>query len=228
MMKSASYICEKIIESDPEKKCGFPYNEQQAKALETWLATIEAGFIPWQSPDFAGDIYKSMTVIRARRHITRNYNMWAMVDRLWTSELAKRLKILTNSASPRILEVFSGAGWLAKAMQSHGCQVTATDVNPFGKHIMTTIVSADARDAIRRFYADHDCLLLSWPPYDKPIAYECLLDWDSKKPVIYIGEGVDGCTADDSFHKRLAVYESMKIPTWPAIHDQVFIGQSAV
>jgi hypothetical protein len=45
-------------------------------------------------------------------------------------------------------------------------------------------------------------LLLSWPPYDKPFAYEALSAFPGDT-LFYIGEGDGGCTGDDAFFRLL-------------------------
>ena len=69
-------------------------------------------------------------------------------------------------------------------------------------------------------------LFLCWPPYDNPMASDCLTHYKGST-VIYIGEGDGGCTADDNFHETLykdfEEIECIFIPQWDGIHDSLTI-----
>jgi hypothetical protein len=73
-----------------------------------------------------------------------------------------------------------------------------------------------------------DCLSFIWPTYAAPWAAR-LLETEQPEFVLYIGEGGGGCTADDRFHELLdSGYDEIvccDIPTWPGIHDRVFMYQ---
>lgn len=73
-----------------------------------------------------------------------------------------------------------------------------------------------------------DCLSFIWPTYDSPWAAR-LLETEKPEFVLYIGEHHGGCTADDKFHELLDEgYDEIlccDIPTWPGIHDRVFMYQ---
>ncbi len=71
-------------------------------------------------------------------------------------------------------------------------------------------------------------LFLCWPCYKKSFAHDCLKAFQGDT-VVYIGEGMGGCTADDEFHQRLE--EEWKevgyviIPRWERIHDVMTIHE---
>ena len=69
-------------------------------------------------------------------------------------------------------------------------------------------------------------LLLGWPCYADSFANDCLKAFRGDT-VVYIGEGMGGCTANDIFHKRLEYQWSevdfVSIPRWDGIHDWMTI-----
>jgi hypothetical protein len=76
--------------------------------------------------------------------------------------------------------------------------------------------------------AEHSdrALLLCWPPYDEPMAADCLSQY-SGDVLVYVGEGYGGCTGDDRFHDMLSAewkeVEHVCIPQWSGIHDYLTI-----
>lgn len=72
-----------------------------------------------------------------------------------------------------------------------------------------------------------DCaLFLCWPPYDEPMAYECLQLYQGSH-VIYVGESPGGCNACDNFFRLLdkewQEVKRVSIPQWQTIHDFLVI-----
>ena len=71
-------------------------------------------------------------------------------------------------------------------------------------------------------------LLLSWPPYDKPLATDALKAFPGDT-LIYIGEGAGGCCADDDFFDLLdrewVEDETLwnKHPSWSGINDCITV-----
>jgi hypothetical protein len=68
--------------------------------------------------------------------------------------------------------------------------------------------------------------MLSWPPYDEPMASDCLTYYQGRH-VIYIGEGSGGCTGDERFHDTLydefEEIEDVRLPQWNGIHDYLSV-----
>lgn len=69
-------------------------------------------------------------------------------------------------------------------------------------------------------------LLLIWPPYDEPMALECLKYFRGDH-ICYIGEGWGGCTGCDGFHDFLGEHfnevKKVSIPQWEGLHDRLFV-----
>ena len=68
--------------------------------------------------------------------------------------------------------------------------------------------------------------MMSWPPYDNPMAYESLKAFRGNK-IIYIGEGSGGCTGCDKFHNELNnnwnAMGTVGIPSFDGIYDQLYL-----
>lgn len=108
----------------------------------------------------------------------------------------------------RVLEVFAGNGLLASRLAAEGTDVLATtlfaghDGHDRGMHF--DVVEMEATEAVLKFGADRDVLLMSWPTATEA-ATKAVLRWGPERPVIFIGEvtrhdlgfsGLGGCASD--------------------------------
>ena len=152
--------------------------------------------------------------------------MWAVVDKHWTKELAKWIN------GRKCLEVMSGAGWLAKALDFHKIDIIATDDYLWknGRHkdmkVVYPVEELDGLEAVKK-YSDRDVLIVSWPPYESDAIISICNEWGNDKPIVYIGEDYEGCCATDLFFKNFKRSEeqtNIKIPQWWGLHDQLIIG----
>ena len=157
-----------------------------------------------------------------RRRDYANQFGWSVPSK----EAIEKIKEFVGNES--VLEVGAGRGLWAKLMQDAGISVVPTDY--FVSHgiekeknprTFTEVEKLKHLDAVNK-YGDNKVLMLSWPPYNDPMAYETLKNFNGDK-LIYIGEGVGGCTADDQFCKLLnelwQEIEIIDIPQWSGIHD---------
>lgn len=136
-----------------------------------------------------------------------------------------------------VLSVGSGYGLWSKLLQDAGINVVATtlapeegDVQmPRKDHSFTDVENLSHSDAINK-YPQANVLMMSWPPYSDPMAYESLKNFRGNK-LIYIGEGYGGCTGCDDFHNLLENKWKdvgvLDIPQWQGIHDdlRLFVRQ---
>lgn len=84
----------------------------------------------------------------------------------------------------------------------------------------------DAVSAVKQ-YADADILLVSWPPLEDETINSVCVEWGTKRPIVYIGEGEGGCNAPESFWQRFWVWRDapeIELMSWEGIHDHVHIG----
>jgi hypothetical protein len=140
--------------------------------------------------------------------------------------------ILTESAIKMLkpympfVEVGAGTGYWSYELQKRGIITVATDPIKIEKSSYkfkqqwTVIEKMTAKQAIKK-YPKHT-LMMIWPCYDKPWAYEALKAYKGDT-FVYCGESQGGCTADDNFHELLEKewQRSMhiSIPQWFGIHD---------
>lgn len=135
-----------------------------------------------------------------------------------------------------ILEVGAGSGYWASLLADAGADIIATDPYPPSETFFPVEKLAD-RVAVQRYGAGRT-LFIAWPPYDMPVAYDALRAYEAVggHRVVYIGEGMWGCTADDAFHTALGVggesdvehhgwkfVEGFYLPQWSGIHDAVHV-----
>ena len=202
-------------------------------SIEEFLTTIRKGEIPLVPPigtsingfNFDNDAWDSC--YRARDECIKA-GMWTIVYDDWIKELALWIGNRT------CLEIIAGAGWIAKALSAHGIDIVATDDYSWekGSHnnhnilrkYQYSIEELEASEAVEK-YQDIDILICSWPYMDNEFTNACKY-WQGK-PIVYIGEGESGCTADDEFFQGFEEDESapeIQLMCWPGLHDHIQIG----
>jgi hypothetical protein len=118
-----------------------------------------------------------------------------------------------------IVEVGCGNGFNAMCLQKCGITVFPTDIGCIG-NAYTGVEILDGVDAVKK-YERCECLMLCWPPNADPLAYTCLKAFKGKY-LIYIGEGIHGCTGDISFHEELRNWKCVTEffgPQYPGLYD---------
>jgi len=98
-----------------------------------------------------------------------------------------------------VIDVGCGTGWMSYWIKKYGFEkITAVDNGewktfeylPFVKKIYATQVDLKK----------YDLVLMSWPPYNSPFAFQILRLIGDRQHLLYIGEDSDGCTGDSDFH----------------------------
>lgn len=125
-----------------------------------------------------------------------------------------------------IVEIGAGTGYWAHLLQEMEVDITAYDnFSGFGENqygfgpVWMNVLKGNSASA--KHHPDRT-LFLCWPDYQSMFAANCLKYYRGNR-LIYIGEGMGGCTGSDHFHKKLKdeweCVESIRIPTWPGLHD---------
>jgi SAM-dependent methyltransferase len=171
---------------------------------------------------FAGSFFST---IRRDRLVSKY--AWAIP----TEEAVRRITKL----SP-ICDLGCGTGYWAYLLGQIGAKVVAVDSNPpldgandyhharkSTLHHWVPVVRGSASTfVVPRSHA----LMLCWPPYSTSMASVALRRYRGSR-LIYIGEGIGGCTGDDAFHRAIAknwkLCEMIDLPNWPGLHDSVHI-----
>lgn len=126
-------------------------------------------------------------------------------------------------AGRSVVEIGAGSGYWAWQLTQLGIDVIAYDNKTWEfEHEWFDVVEGDATSAALH---NERALLLVWPPYGDPMASETLNTYDGDL-LVYVGEGPDGCTGDETFHDQLAanwveIGESPHHPTFSGIHCRV-------
>lgn len=150
-----------------------------------------------------------------------------------TLEFARELKKVIGEGT--VLEVGAGTGLLAKYLDAVGVHIAATDDFSWyeGEKVGSEwksyfpVEKLDFKEAIQKYRADY--LLLCWPMYENPLAREAAELFTELNPsglIIYIGEGIGGCTGDDDFHNGIQKVDELEevnrvYPQFMGLHDYV-------
>lgn len=132
----------------------------------------------------------------------------------------------------QVIEIGAGLGLWAKLLQDIGIHVVPIDTftgrgkyYPENRIPYTDVEEIGHTDALHK-YPSHRVLMLVWPPYDDPMAYETLKNFTGNK-LIYVGESGGGCTGDDKFCYLLGSewqeVKQINIPQWMGIHDYLWL-----
>ena len=131
------------------------------------------------------------------------------------------------------LEIMAGTGFFSYALKQYGCNIKATDNYSWSNRFdniskFIEVENLDCIDAIRKYGKDVKFIICSWPYMDDN-AYKCLMAMREVNPkcrMIYIGEDMGGCTANDKFFEAVKVcevksfYEAVKnYRRWDGIYD---------
>ena len=138
------------------------------------------------------------------------------------------LQKILDASRGRIVEIGAGTGYWSALLAARGADVVAYDDRSWDG--LTAFQHFPVHDGTWRAARSHPdrALFLCWPPMTS-MAWAAIRTWHKAggRTVIYIGEGEDGCTADDRFHHYLDEYsfnwKSHSIPQWNGIHDRVLI-----
>lgn len=121
-----------------------------------------------------------------------------------------------------IVEVGSGLGYWAHCLRTMGARVRAFDLYADERRAWTD-VEVGGPEVLSSF-SSHT-LFLCWPPYDEPMARECI-EYYSGKRLLYVGER-NGCTGDRRFeqvlNREFRCIERTEIPSFPHLHDDLYV-----
>ena len=166
----------------------------------------------------------SNPVLRRNKYI-EEYG-WGVPDK----QAIKKIKEFVGNDN--VLEIGGGYGLWAKLMKDEGISITTTDANVIetqskdhyipNQKQFTEVEQIDHLKAIEK-YGHFGVLMMVWPPYDNPMAYEALAFFEGNKLVL-VGED-NGCTACKNFFNLLynewKEIEKVSIPRWQDVYDRL-------
>ncbi|RLF85284.1 hypothetical protein DRN34_04680 [Thermococci archaeon] len=146
----------------------------------------------------------------------------------WAIPSNEALNIISKYSG--IVEMGAGTGYWSRLLQDMGVSILPFDQhvgedNTYGHRRSWTTVYRGGDEILSKFSPSVN-LFMCWPPYDTPMAYDCLMSFRGKY-LIYVGEGYYGCTGDDRFHCELeerwdgVLYQD--IPQWYGLNDGLYI-----
>ena len=188
----------------------YVFNEE----LTQLLNNLNNGIIPEKYPEIITNVsWRDIEISCEFRNTYTKFIGFSLISKNWISEL-KNL-IIGNA---KCLEIMSGRGLLSKALRDIGTDIIATDnlswendddsnYKNWSTHF-TDIEDIDAVKAVKKYGKDVKYIIVSWAPYDEPIAYNVLLKMREVNPdckMIFIGEDYGGCTADYKFFNAVEI-----------------------
>lgn len=144
--------------------------------------------------------------------------------------------VIARLARHAVVEIGAGTGYWAALIARAGGDVMAYDAAPIGGTRLNEWHGLHGPDAPYHPVMGGDAtaaglhpertLLLCWPPWDDPMAWEALSAYHGAggRRVVYVGVEY-GCTGDDQFHDALyrnwRCVRTDRIPQWPHMSDNV-------
>lgn len=148
----------------------------------------------------------------------------------WTITDPDSIEFVAKYAQEGLVDPMAGTGYWAYVLGQLGVDVVCYDKAPGDNewHIDgKTHVDMTAMNGWDSVALHQDrTLLLSWPPYDEDVGTRILAAYQGQR-VIYMGEGVGGCTGDSDMHDQLdqwwhALDERVPVQ-WEGLHDRITI-----
>jgi hypothetical protein len=156
----------------------------------------------------------------------------------WSIPCKEAIDTIKKWARPPIYDLMAGTGYWAKLLNDRGVQTVASDIHTIRskneykhqkrhgkvsrKHALK--VAHDFKTG--RLKGD---IILSWPPYEEPIASDVLDHLPTGTRVFYFGEDSGGATGDYAMHvnfntnfKRL---DSVGLPQFQGLHDSLAVWE---
>lgn len=162
----------------------------------------------------------------ARREICKLFS-WGLLP----EEVLR--KIIAFADGRPIEDHMAGGGYLTYLLNFLGADCTAYDHGRDSTNYVPDVVWETVRyhDASRGPVNKKSVIVLNWPPMKSDVhgdpASEMLINMWTGQRLVYIGEGMGGCTGTDKFHVILSKYFEETRPiswidSWDGIHDDVY------
>ncbi len=161
-------------------------------------------YTSWPGPDFASKTWELHYWLFEK--FKYDYGFF-----LPTAELMDRLAAIVRreiGAGGRLLDAGSRSGFISKELCRRGINAFAVDrcayeniPRKFGYPLIKVYQRDALGDGIQYISDQFAAVLLIWPPYDQPFAFDVAKAMLPGQLLIFEGEGAGGCTGDDRFFK---------------------------
>jgi hypothetical protein len=182
-----------------------------------------------QMPTF--DRFDFMSSIKLKMECN-DKGMYAFISWKWINPLVEWI------GNRKCLEIMAGAGYLSYALREKNISVIATDDMSWHEkmkwELVTKVEKLTANQAIFKYGKQVDIVIMGWP-YMDDFAFKALRYLHRINPnalMMYIGESIEGCTADYNFFQHFDVindhkFNKVKInyEQFLGIHDQPYLGR---
>lgn len=197
------------------------YSPEAHEAIKKKLESLPAVTHEFGDGTVPLDEEPLLSGIRARHGLVTTHS-WAVPTKQAIDQIVKH--------SPAgVVEIGAGTGYWARLLRARGLFVQAYDEAPHdnaqAKGKWSPVEKGGPEKAA---LWPSLTLLLCWPPYNTPMAFECLVAYKGDT-LVYVGEGPGMATGDAAFHEELEDHwieledEYVSIPRWTGIRDGLFV-----
>jgi len=188
---------------------------------------ISPGEFPWETPciarfrlgDLGGGVEWGKDYLDRREFVNRY--AWSVTD-------PGSVRFVATYSRCSMIDPMAGTGYWAYLLKQLGIDVVSYDSSP-GENSWSMGMWVPVKPGFAECVVDDHpdrVLFLSWPPYNEPSAFRTLREFQGDR-VIYIGEGVGGCTGDEDFHELLESewheIASHRPIQWWGLHDDITV-----
>ena len=133
-----------------------------------------------------------------------------------------------------VVDLACGPGWISFWLMKYGINVKdSVDIVEDGDfknmkfyQSRINITKMDIIDYLVDHNDKNDLLILSWPLYANSLAKRVFENMKNGQLLLYIGEGMSGCTANDDFHELIEdkiLDIGIHMDNFFGIHDQCYL-----
>lgn len=145
----------------------------------------------------------------------------------WAVPSVEAIDMIVKHSPAGVVEIGAGTGYWARLLRERGLFVMAFDEAPHDNpQAQGTWSPVEKGGPEKAALWPQLTLFLCWPPYNLPMAHECLRAY-SGSTVAYVGEGYGMATGDDAFHDELEdnwdLIDEVALPRWFGIRDDLHI-----
>jgi hypothetical protein len=180
---------------------------EMLKPFTSLDALVSMGYRCWNDElTFISEFDNALLQFRQRDQFRRDYGYV-----LATSEVMERLATFLHGRGP-VLDAGSGSGYLSRELVRLGVDMFAVDSRDYRVHhpdgrgypIRAVYQLDSVDDATQHVTSRFGTVMMTWPPLNQPFALNVAQKMLPGQFLVYEGEMVGGCNADDAFFELMA------------------------